>query len=457
MSLARQRLGAGPAAMVMLAACQQAAAAGPGAAIVHEYVIVALRGIVWLVVSMILVYMLRHLFFTLNRLFGHQRHPYLDIDTGPWPTVAVLVPAHNEQLVIGTALQALVEVDYPRDRYCIVPVDDRSSDDTRAIIQASAAGHPGLIRPYLRDDGMPGKAAAIQDAMAIVDSEVIVLFDADYLPGRGLIKQLVAPMFDPEVGAVMGRVVPQNSAENLLTRLLDMERAGGYQVDQQARMNLHLVPQFGGSVGSVRVSALQAVGGWRITALTEDTDLTYRLLLHGYKTVYENRSECYEEVPQDWQERNRQIMRWARGHNDVAFRYIGPLLCSDKLRLAERIDAILLLGVYLMAPLLLLGWFAAMGLFLLGEQILPPAVAVVAAMVVFMTLGNFAAFFEIAAAMYLDGRRRGIRMLPLHFITFLVSLINVTRATLMSLAPRNGSNGGLRWDKTRRYSRERSP
>ena len=71
----------------------------------------------------------------------------------------------------------------------------------------------------------------------------------------GLLKQLVAPFFDPEVGAVMGRVVPVNSGANLLTRLLDLERSGGYQVDQQARMNMNLMPQYGGTVGGVRLSA----------------------------------------------------------------------------------------------------------------------------------------------------------------------------------------------------------
>ncbi|MFY0104485.1 hypothetical protein ABTP95_22220, partial [Acinetobacter baumannii] len=75
---------------------------------------------------------------------------------------------------------------------------------------------------------------------------------ADYLPARGLIKQLVAPFFDPEVGAIMGRVVPVNAGANLLTRLLDLERSGGYQVDQTARMNLGLVPQYGGTVGGIR-------------------------------------------------------------------------------------------------------------------------------------------------------------------------------------------------------------
>ena len=79
--------------------------------------------------------------------------------------------------------------------------------------------------------------------------DIAIIFDADYVPGRGLLKQLVAPFFDPEVGAVMGRVVPINSGTNLLTRMLDLERSGGYQVDQQARMNMNLLPQYGGTVG----------------------------------------------------------------------------------------------------------------------------------------------------------------------------------------------------------------
>jgi hypothetical protein len=72
---------------------------------------------------------------------------------------------------------------------------------------------------------------------------------------------VVAPFFDPKVGAMMGRVVPLNVDTNLLTRFLNMERSGGFQVDQQARMNMHLVPLYGGTVGGIRLSALKNVGG----------------------------------------------------------------------------------------------------------------------------------------------------------------------------------------------------
>ena len=203
--------------------------------------------------------------------------------------------------------------------------------------------------------------------MELVETEIILIFDADYIPGAGLIRQLTAPFFDPEVGGVMGRVVPLNSGHNLLTRLLDLERSGGYQVDQQARMNLRLVPQHGGTVAGVRRSALREIGGWNDTSLTEDTDLTYRLLLHGWKTVYQNRSECYEEVPETWTVRIKQIMRWAKGHNQAMVTYaLHLLLGKHRATLRERIDGTLLLGVYIMAPVTLVGWMLALAVFYRG-------------------------------------------------------------------------------------------
>src|SRR5438309_1418196 len=361
------------------------------------------------IATVISVYTARHYWFTLNRLFGFQRHPYIDIDTADWPPVTVLVAAHNEEKVIADILAALTEVSYPENRLVVVPVNDRSTDGTREIVDRFARDHPDRIRPFHREGGNAGKPAALKDAMEIVETEVVLMFDADYIPGRGLIKQLVAPFFDPEVGGVMGRVIPLNVGVNLLTRLLDLERSGGYQVDQQARMNLRLVPQHGGTVAGVRLSALQQIGGWNDNSLTEDTDLTFRLLLAGWKTVYQNRSECYEEVPETWPVRIRQIMRWAKGHNQALADYGFRLLFGKSYAtLRERVDGFLLLGVYLMAPLTLVGWLLALGVFYQGVAPLHGLIALLA-FTAYATMGNFAAFFEIAAAARLDSTRQRIR------------------------------------------------
>lgn len=217
--------------------------------------IVLMTTALFCIVLLLMVYALRHVLFTFNRLFGTQRQPYLDIDTADWPQVTVFIAAHNEEAVIAGCLDALLDSNYPAERLKIVPVNDRSTDGTRAIIDACVQRHPGRITPFHRSEGKPGKAAALQDAMRHAEGDIALIFDADYVPGRGLLKQLVAPFFDPEIGAVMGRVVPMNAGTNLLTRMLDLERSGGYQVDQQARMNLRLVPQYGGTVGGVRLSA----------------------------------------------------------------------------------------------------------------------------------------------------------------------------------------------------------
>ena len=403
----------------------------------------------------ILIYAARHYWYTLARLFGRQRYPFIDIDIADWPAVTCLVAAHNEQAVVEDVLECLMHVDYPADRLHVIPVNDRSTDSTEAIIDAVAARYPGRITPFHRRSGKARKAAALQEAMEMVRTEIVILFDADYLPGKPLIRQLVAPFFDPEVGCVMGRVVPLNVGQNLLTRTLDMERGGGYQVNQQARMNIRGVPQFGGTAGGLRKSALVEAGGWNTDTLTEDTDLTYRMLLYGWKTVYQNRAECYEESPVRWPVRVRQIKRWAKGHNQVMWKYTLSLFRPGSLTLLERIDGLLLLWVYAMAPALLIAWILAVTLFYAGEYLQGPLLVLFA--VSFTALGNFATFFEVAASARLDGSKQRLRILPFNFLAFAVSMVTCSQAAYELI--RDAILGAeTKWDKTERARQpERHP
>jgi cellulose synthase/poly-beta-1,6-N-acetylglucosamine synthase-like glycosyltransferase len=403
-----------------------------------------------LIVAVMAAYAVRHFVFSLQRLFGRQRHPYLDIDTADWPFVTIFIPAHNEERVVADCLDALVATDYPHDRLKIVPIDDRSTDATAAILGDYARRYPGRIAPFMRRGGKRGKSAALKDALRFAEGDIVMVFDGDYVPNRGLLKQLAAPFFDPEVGAVMGRVVPGNVSRNLLTRLLDLERSAGYQVDQQARMNLALVPQYGGTVGGIRRSAMDAVGGWHDDMLAEDTDITLRLLLHGWKTVYTNRSECYEEVPEEWPVRVCQVKRWARGHNQVLFRCWRALLTSGNVRLRERIDGLMLLGVFLLPLLLLAGWCIALALYYANGGSLLLLFMPFLVLTGYGTLGNFAVFFEIVIAVLLDGNRERLRLLPFNLLGFFVSLFSICSSSIAAVHDR-ATGRALDWDKTLRY------
>ena len=121
-----------------------------------------------------------------------------------------------------------------------------SSEEATARAREEAGQWPTLTALH-RYSGPRGKQHAINDALKIAKGDIVLIFDADYIPPVGILRSLSICFTDPQVGAVMGRVVPINAGANLLTRLEDLERSGGYQVDQQARYNLGLVPQYGGT------------------------------------------------------------------------------------------------------------------------------------------------------------------------------------------------------------------
>lgn len=336
---------------------------------------------------------------------------------------------HNEEAVAPDIIEALLESDYPLNdgRFEIIPINDHSTDGTGEILDEYQRQCP-CVKPLHRREGLRGKAAALAAATAVAKGEILVLFDADYIPGKSLLKFLVAPFADPQVGAVMGRVVPHNVAATLLTRLLDLERAGGYQMNQQARYNLGLIPQYGGTAGAVRRAALDAVGGWRPNSLAEDTDLTLRLAISGWKIAYVNRAECYEEVPATWGVRRRQIERWAIGHTECLHHHWRALLQSRFLSRRAKLDGILLLCVYWTAPLIVLGWIISAGLFFTGGTFLPAVASFFLASTAFNAFGNFASFFEIGSSVVLDGATRRLRLLPLNIANFVFSTATITVA-----------------------------
>jgi cellulose synthase/poly-beta-1,6-N-acetylglucosamine synthase-like glycosyltransferase len=405
------------------------------------------------IVLVMLMYGIRQAIFSLNRLYSRGDCIYNQISQAVWPTLTVFIAAHNEERVIADCMTAMLAADYPAEKLKIVVVNDRSSDDTEQIIDAFVADHPGRIEAFHRRGGKAGKAAALKDAMQTAMGDIAIIFDADYTPSPSLLKQLVAPFFDPEVGAVMGHVVPKNVNTNLLTRMLDLERSAGYQVDQQARMDMRLVPQYGGTVGGVRLSAVEAVGGWTDDVLAEDTDITFRLLIAGWKTVYNNQAHCYEEVPEEWSVRMRQVHRWAKGHNQVLLNYWGALLASRFVSLRERLDGFMLIQVFLIQPLLLLGWGLVVIMYYLNSLTLMTLFLPLGLLMFYGALGSFSAFLQTALAVLLDGHRNRIRLLPIQVLCFCSSLFSVSSALVEAVQDRY-SQRELVWHKTARYRKQ---
>jgi cellulose synthase/poly-beta-1,6-N-acetylglucosamine synthase-like glycosyltransferase len=411
----------------------------------------------WLgfVVGVMCLYAIRHFMFTRRRLYGSQRLYYQDILDAELPTISILVPMHNEEAVAKRMLENLLKSEYPTEKLEIIVVDDHSDDKTPEILDELEEREPLIKVIHRTDDREPrGKPLALNTGLKQANGEIVIVFDADYFPARGALRDLAVCFKDPEVGAAMGRVIPLNTKTNLLTRLLDLERSGGYQVDQQARHDLLVIPQYGGTVGGFRRDVVRSLEGFDPDVLAEDTDLTFRLLTKGWKVVYANRVECYEQVPETWVNRARQIRRWSRGHNQVMLRRLTKFLGSRYLTRREKWDGFLLLSIYTVPFLLLTGIVDSVALFFMGRMQLLPTALMILFVAGYNSFGNFAPFYQVGTAALLDGTSHRIRLLPMLMFYFLLN-IWVTTVGLFDSLVDVLIRREPEWQKTKRSAEER--
>jgi len=375
-------------------------------------------------VSVMLVYLVRHYTFSLAALYYNRGQPHYTRHSISYrPTVSILIPARNEEAVIGRLLHRTSRLTYPKDKLQIIVIDDASTDQTGKIVDEFSKMYDFIkVVHRSHENGGKGKCDALNEGLKQASGEIVLCFDADYFPQLDIVEKLVAFFIDPEVGAVQGRVTVLNEPASLVSRLVALERIGGYRVDQLARDDLRLVPQYGGTVGGFRRSLLISLGGWDPTVLAEDTDLTFRVVLAGYRVRYVNEAECYEEAVEGWRAYWRQRSRWAKGHMQCFLKHVWPLLKSRNLRLREKIDGFLLLSVYFVPILVGLSWILGASIFFLAPigwfdwfwGMLP--------VFAYSSVGNFALFFELGVGIYLDSRVRLGWLMPLLLLSFVVNV-----------------------------------
>ena len=414
-------------------------------------IILILQAFYVLTICFLTAYLVRHYIFTFAVLKqAKNTHPSISsLKIRYWPTVSILIPARNEGMVLDKLLQCMTQLTYPKDKLEIIVIDDASTDQTGQIADKYSRLSSFFCvlhrSPYV---GGKGKAAAMNAGFSCAKGEIILCFDADYLPCSDIVESLVKEFADPTVGAVQGRPVVQNEPQNVLTRMAALERISGYRVDQEARNLLGLMPQFGGTVGGFRRSILSELGGFDERMLTEDTDLTFSIRLKGYRIRYVGDAECYEEAVNTLGSYWHQRHRWARGHMQVCFKHALNVVKSKKLSFKEKLDGLLLLHVYFMPVLTLFASIVGFLLFFFDPSKFVNILWFFVPLSLYSFVGNFAPFFEVCVGAYLDGRKRLQWLSPLMIFTFLFNVLICTKAFFDVMAEKAFRRNDFNWVKT---------
>jgi cellulose synthase/poly-beta-1,6-N-acetylglucosamine synthase-like glycosyltransferase len=249
------------------------------------------------------------------------------------PAVTVQLPLFNEMYVAERLLEAVAHVRYPRDRFQIQVLDD-STDETQEICKRKIAElqgrFPDLDVQYVhRTDRTGFKAGALDNGMRTAKGELILIFDADFVPQADVLERTVNHFVDPKVAVVQCRWEHLNRDFNALTEAQALMLNGHFIMEHAGRNWSGRFFNFNGTAGIWRRAAIVDAGGWQHDTLTEDMDLSYRAQLRGWRFVYLPEIATPAELPVDMAAFKAQQFRWAKGSIQVAKKMLPTILRSN--------------------------------------------------------------------------------------------------------------------------------
>jgi cellulose synthase/poly-beta-1,6-N-acetylglucosamine synthase-like glycosyltransferase len=270
------------------------------------------------------------------------------------PRITVQLPLFNELYVVDRLLKAVTEIDYPREKLEIQVLDD-STDETAKVAAAVVEKYAqqGFDIHYIhRSDRTGFKAGALENGNKSAKGELLAIFDADFVPKSDCLRKLVDFFTDPLVGCAQMRWSHINGSYNLLTRLQTIMLDGHFVVEQTTRNRTGGFFNFNGTAGIWRRQAIELSGGWQHDTLTEDTDLSFRAQLMGWRFVYLLDEEAPAEIPVEINAFKAQQRRWAKGVMQVGLK-LYPRICLAPLPFRVKLEMFFRLTGNISYPLMI--------------------------------------------------------------------------------------------------------
>ncbi len=247
--------------------------------------------------------------------------------SGYTPKVSLQVPAYNEPLeVVEKTLRTLARMNYPN--FEVLLIDNNTPDEATWRPLETLCRELGPNFKCLHLDMWPGyKSGALNFALTQTapDAEIIAIIDADYQVQPEYLNELVPYFIDPKIAFVQ---TPQDyrdyKGNPFLEACYDAYKYF-FEVSMPSR-NEHNAIIFCGTMGLIRKSVVQEIGGWDEWCITEDAEASLRILKLGYNSIYINKAYGHGIMPLNFEGLKKQRFRWCFGGVQVLRKHWEALM-----------------------------------------------------------------------------------------------------------------------------------
>lgn len=306
------------------------------------------------------------------------------------PVVTIQLPMYNEKYVVKRLIDAVCQMDYPKDRLQIQVLDD-SDDDTIDLIRSIVDEYrfKGFDIVHVRRKDRTGyKAGALKEGIKCAKGEFVAIFDADFIPPTWFLKSVIGHFYaDCKLGLVQCKWGHVNENYSSLTGaqavLLDLH----FLIEQKAKSLTRLYMNFNGTAGIWRTSCINEAGGWHTSTLVEDLDLSYRVQMKGWRCLFLEDVVVDAELPVQMNAAKRQQFRWAKGSIQVALKLLSDLMLCRNIPIETKTQAFIQLTRHTINPLFLVQFLIFPMLLAMGFELYTVSWAPLISILMYVIMG----------------------------------------------------------------------
>ena len=329
------------------------------------------------------------------------------------PTVTIQLPIYNEKYVAKRLVDAVCNLDYPKDKLRIMVCDD-SDDDTVELLRNVVDDYKkqGFQIEHVRRGTRNGyKAGALKHAMLTTDTDLVAIFDADFIPPVWFLKRAIPHFSKSDIGLVQCRWGHVNENYSTITQVQALSIDFHFLVEQKAKSNSHLFMNFNGTAGIWKRKCIEDAGGWHTATLVEDLDLSYRAQMKGWKCLFLPDIVVDAELPAQINGAKRQQFRWAKGSIQCAIKLLADIGLKRHVGIEAKIQAFIQLTRHIVYPLILIQFLTLP--ILLAAQVNLYVVSVLPALTIatYLAMGP-GAYLIVIHGMYHKSWKSKAKLLP---------------------------------------------